>query len=213
MSFFLFFYFLAIWPKKPCQSFDGDGETAAEALITKPPHTSSENKNPHAPFHPHFNTSQHVQLKDSKRKLDVPAPPVPDGLVVSDGLAAGEEVRMLPVDDLQIISAAHFHLLRLLLEQDLAAQLVKHDGVHLWPDIPPNFSDVEKLIKNGGKRYLYIRKKNLLGCVTVSQSLSCGTRVDTIGCATHWCSLQTELWHWVGDNKTHDIYFNIHGAH
>lgn len=159
MSFFLFFYFLAIWPKKPCQSFDGDGETAAEALITKPPHTSSENKNPHAPFHPHFNTSQHVQLKDSKRKLDVPAPPVPDGLVVSDGLAAGEEVRMLPVDDLQIISAAHFHLLRLLLEQDLAAQLVKHDGVHLWPDIPPNFSDVEKLIKNGGKRYLYIRKK------------------------------------------------------
>ena len=54
-----------------------------------------------------------------------------DGLVVPDALAAGEQVRMLPVDHFQIISAAHFHLLRLFLEQDLAAQLVKHDGVHL----------------------------------------------------------------------------------
>lgn len=41
---------------------------------------------------------------------------------------------MLSVDDVQIISAAHLHLVRFLLEQDLAAQLVKHDGVHCWAD-------------------------------------------------------------------------------
>ena len=43
---------------------------------------------------------------------------------------------MLPVDDFEVISAAHFHLLRFLLKQDLAAQLVKHNGVHLWPRGP-----------------------------------------------------------------------------
>lgn len=83
------------------------------------------------------------------REQHVPAPPVSDGLVVPDGLAAGEQVRMLPVDDFQIISAAHFHLFRLFLEQDLAAQLVKHDGVHLGPAGPPSPLQRWKLHQKG----------------------------------------------------------------
>lgn len=59
-----------------------------------------------------------------------------NGLVVSDGVVAGEEVWMLPIHDFKIIPAAHFHLFSLLLEQDLAAQLVKHYGVHVWSDSP-----------------------------------------------------------------------------
>lgn len=72
------------------------------------------------------------------------------GLALSDGLFAGEQVRMLSVDDIQIISAAHLHLIRFLLEQDLAAQLVKHDGVHRWPEIVLrlDFSVVQKSQKH-----------------------------------------------------------------
>lgn len=49
-------------------------------------------------------------------KLHVPTPPVSHSLVLSDGLFAGEQVRMLSIDDIQIISAAHFDLIRFLLE-------------------------------------------------------------------------------------------------
>lgn len=72
------------------------------------------------------------------------------GLALSDGLFAGEQVRMLSVDDVQIISAAHLHLIRFLLEQDLAAQLVKHDGVHGWADVVHRlyFSVVQKSQKH-----------------------------------------------------------------
>lgn len=73
-----------------------------------------------------------AEQRSAEGRLHLPAPPVPHGLALSHGLLAGEQVRMLSVDDIQIISAAHLHLGRLLLEQDLAAQLVKDDGVHGW---------------------------------------------------------------------------------
>lgn len=83
----------------------------------------------------HRKSAPKLNQYSAEWKPDVPTPSVSHGLALPDGLFAGEQVRMLSVDDVQIISAAHLHLIRFLLEQDLAAQLVKHDGVHCWPDI------------------------------------------------------------------------------
>lgn len=104
-----------------------------------------------------MSTKSHIKRS---RMLHIPVPPVSDGLVVSDAVVAGEEVWMLPLDHFQIISAAHFHLFRLLLKQDLAAQLVKHNGVHLWPDM----STISSKIKKG-------KQKSPLVCHSVPVSL------------------------------------------
>lgn len=93
----------------------------------------------------------------STLELDLPVPSVSDGLVVHDGLVAGEKVRVLSIHDFQVISAAPLHLVGLVLKQNLAAQLVKHDGVHLWPDRP-------RVAQKG---------KEPRGCVTGRKCLPC----------------------------------------
>lgn len=102
----------------------------------------------------------------------VPAPSMSHGLAISDGLFAGEQVRMLSVDNIQIVSAAHLHLIRFLLEQDLAAQLVKHNGVHCWSVtvLRLYFSVVQKSQKH----------QRLFGLVTMSRFVSWGAKYGCI---------------------------------
>lgn len=100
-----------------------------------------------------------IHMLDPNRTPHIPAASVSHLLLVSEARAAGQQVWMFSINDFQVIPAAHFHLFGLLLKQDLTAQLVKQDAVHLWLLLSPQH-----------------KLNNVQGLVRRSPSVSCGTK-------------------------------------